>query len=225
MSYWFLLLAVALGAVIAFYLNPGKKVLQLLLSFSGAYLLSMTVLHLIPEVYNDHSQNIGVFILIGIIIQTILEFFSKGAEHGHVHIHTNTTKIPWILFISLYIHAFLEGMPLGIQNNSELLWAIIIHKIPVAVILVIFLIKSGLKKSYILGLVLIFAFASPIGSFFGEKIRFLHNYHEEISAVIIGIFLHISTAILFESSESHKFNLQKFIAIITGFSVALIGAL
>jgi zinc transporter ZupT len=224
MSYWFLLLAVALGALIAFYLKPGKKILQLLLSFSGAYLLSMTVLHLIPEVFYNNTSNIGVFILIGIIIQTTLEFFSKGAEHGHVHIHAKTTKIPWLLFVSLNIHAFLEGMPLGIQKNSELLWAIIIHKIPVAVILVIFLLKSELKKSYILALVVLFALASPLGSFFAEEVIFLHKYNQQITAVIIGIFLHISTAILFESSENHKFNLQKFVAIIIGFSVALLGA-
>ncbi|MGB5243306.1 MAG: ZIP family metal transporter [Lutimonas sp.] len=223
MSYWFLLLAVALGALIAFYLHPSKRILQLLLSFSGAYLLSMTVLHLIPEVYEGNSKNVGVFILIGIVVQTTLEFFSKGAEHGHVHIHPNTTKIPWLLFISLNIHAFLEGMPLGIQKNSELLWAIIIHKIPVAVILVIFLINSELKKSYVIGLILLFALASPLGSFFAEEISFLHNYDQQITAIIIGIFLHISTAILFESSENHKFNLHKFIAIIIGFSVALIG--
>ncbi len=224
MSYWFLLLAVALGALIAYYLNPSKRILQLLLSFSGAYLLSMTVLHLIPEVYDGNPKNVGVFILIGIVVQTTLEFFSKGAEHGHVHIHPNTTKIPWLLFISLNIHAFLEGMPLGIQKNSELLWAIIIHKIPVAVILVIFLIKSELKKNYVIGLILLFALASPLGSFFAEEISFLHKYNQQITAIIVGIFLHISTAILFESSENHKFNLHKFIAIIIGFSVALIGA-
>jgi hypothetical protein len=38
----------------------------------------------------------------------------------------------------------------------------------------------------------------------------------EITAIIIGVFLHISTVILFESSENHKFNLQKFLAIIAG---------
>ncbi len=224
MSYWFLLISVALGAFIAFYFNPSKKTIQLLLSFSGAYLLSMTVLHLIPEVYDENPNNMGIFILIGIVIQTTLEFFSKGAEHGHVHIHPNTTQIPWLLFISLNIHAFLEGMPLGIQKNSELLWAIIIHKIPVAVILAIFLIKSEIRKSYVIGLILVFALASPLGSYFAKEISFLHNYHQQITAIIIGIFLHISTAILFESSENHKFNLHKFIAIIIGFSVALIGA-
>jgi hypothetical protein len=40
-------------------------------------------------------------------------------------------------------------------------------------------------------------------------------------AVVIGIFLHISTTILFESSENHRFNLQKFVVIILGTLMAL----
>ena len=45
---------------------------------------------------------------------------------------------------------------------------------------------------------------------------FFELYSSEITAVIIGVFLHISTIILFESSENHNFNLHKFLAIIAG---------
>ena len=61
-----------------------------------------------------------------------------------------------------------------------------------------------------------FALMSPLGIYISEKALFLHEYHSEIIAVTIGIFLHISTIILFESSENHKFNFQKFTAILLG---------
>lgn len=223
MSNTLLILSVLIGATIALFVQPGKKSLQLLLSFSGAYLLSMTVLHLLPEVFETQQQNIGLFILLGIIVQTVLEYFSKGAEHGHVHIHQDLKHIPWMLLISLNIHAFLEGMPLGSGHNPELLWAILIHKIPVAIILILFLKQSGLAKWMVGLFILIFAIASPMGSIFTKEIDFLQDYFVEITAIIIGIFLHISTAILFESSQNHKFNLQKFIAILIGFGIALLG--
>lgn len=35
-------------------------------------------------------------------------------------------------------------------------------------------------------------------------------------AIVIGIFLHISTTILFESGSDHRFNLYKIVAILTG---------
>jgi hypothetical protein len=57
---------------------------------------------------------------------------------------------------------------------------------------------------------------SPLGMLFGDKILFFTTYTLEITALIIGVFLHISTIILFESTENHKFNLKKFIAILLG---------
>ena len=87
MSYLALILSVILGFVIVIVIKPKTKIIQLLLSFSGAYLLSITVLHLIPEVFENQQKKIGLFILLGIVFQTILEYFSKGAEHGHIHYH------------------------------------------------------------------------------------------------------------------------------------------
>jgi hypothetical protein len=63
---------------------------------------------------------------------------------------------------------------------------------------------------------------SPLGSWVSGNFSFIHLYEDQLNALIIGVFLHISTAILFESSENHKFNLQKFIAILIGFAVAFL---
>jgi hypothetical protein len=57
---------------------------------------------------------------------------------------------------------------------------------------------------------------SPLGVLLGDKFSFFSTYSTEITALIVGVFLHISTIILFESTENHKFNLQKFIAILLG---------
>ena len=62
---------------------------------------------------------------------------------------------------------------------------------------------------------------SPLGVFVAEQISFFTTYHSEITAIIIGVFLHISTIILFEGSENHKFNLKKFIAIVLGILVTV----
>jgi hypothetical protein len=39
---------------------------------------------------------------------------------------------------------------------------------------------------------------------------------------VVGVLLHISTTILFESSAGHVFNIRKFIAILTGIFIAAI---
>lgn len=220
MIYLILILAVLFGAAIVLLTKPSKVFTQLLLAFSGAYLLSTTILHLLPEVFENHNHQAGLFILLGIIIQSVLEYFSKGLEHGHVHIHKDIKTVPWLLFLSLSFHAFFEGIPLANITNYSLLWAIVIHKIPIAIVLTAFLTQTKLKKTVILMLILIFAIMSPLGCILCENVSFIKTHHTEITAIIVGVFLHISSIILFESSENHTFNFRKFIAIIIGFGIA-----
>lgn len=238
MRYLLPFLSVVLGYGMALILKPSnKKSLKLLLAFSGAFLLSLTVLHLLPEVYegsvhaheghdhghdHDHSHNnpIGIFIMAGIVFQIILEYFSKGAEHGHVHVHgdDHMHKMPWLLFISLCIHALLEGMP--VSHHEDLAWGIAIHHFPIAIILTAFFINSGLNKIAIALFMVAFAAMTPLGTFLSEELSFISDYFTEISAVVVGILFHISSTIIFESSEGHKFNLAKLLVIILGVIMA-----
>ena len=156
MIYAILIIPVIIGFGVVQLIKPNSKHLQLFLSFSGAYLLSVTVLHLLPEVFETQKQNIGLFILLGIVLQTGLEYLSKGAEHGHIHSHDFEKKVPWLLLSSLCMHAFLEGMPLGIEENNNLLYAIVIHKLPIAIILAIFLKNSSLSKGMVFLILFLF---------------------------------------------------------------------
>jgi len=225
-DYIILLSSVFVGSIIAFYIkNISQNNTKLLISFSGAYLFSITVLHLIPETFaGEHNHTIGLFILIGFFLQIILEQFSKGVEHGHGHIHGS---VPLSMLIGLGVHSFIEGMPLGNHHHhshmhSSLLSAIALHKIPVGIVLTHMLIESKMSKPKIIILISLFAITTPLGTFFSEYISNISNYYPEIIAIVIGMFLHISTTILFESSEGHHFNSRKAIAIIIGSSIALI---
>lgn len=219
MDYLLPLLSVLLGYVVALFIKPKKKNnLKLLLAFSGSFLLSLTVIHLLPEVYESHNHSTGIFIMIGILFQIILEFFSKGAEHGHVHGHHNLYQIPWLLFISLCIHAFLEGMPVSHHHNLAL--GIAIHHFPIAIILTTFFINSHLNYKAILFFMTTFALMTPLGTFCSNYFPVLTDYYTEITAVVIGILFHISSTIIFESSEGHKFNIAKVSMIIFGIALA-----
>ncbi len=207
--------AVFIGALIVFIFRPSnQKNLKLLLAFSGAFLLAITIFDLLPEVFEDNpfAKRTGVWIMIGILLQKVLEYFSKGAEHGHIHLGANSYRIPKLLFISLGLHAILEGFP--IHHTDGILIGIIIHKIPIAMILTTFLLNTKIKKTVIILTLTIFAFMTPFGTFMSEYIGVVQNYYKEITALVIGIFLHVSTTILFESNEGHKFNVSKLLVIL-----------
>lgn len=224
MNYILPLLSVLLGFSIALWIKPNdKKNLKLLLAFSGSFLLSLTVMHLLPDVYKPtHVRpgrlNIGIFIMIGILFQIILEFFSKGAEHGHVHGHDKMTQMPWLLFISLCLHAFLEGFPVG--HHHDLAIGIAIHHLPIAIILTTFFLNAELNKIALFIFMLTFAIMTPLGTLVSNSFPMLTQFYTEITAIVIGILFHISSTIIFESSEGHKFNIAKVSVIILGIVLA-----
>ncbi len=229
MNYIFPFLSVCLGFLFVYVVKPSNpKVLKILLAFSGGFLLATTIFHLIPEVFTvdevhvhehtNHHKDIGIFVMIGILFQICLEYFSKGAEHGHMHENIDSHRFPMMLFVSLFLHAFLEGFP--IHQAHQMLTGIIVHKLPVAMILSFFLIKSKLKRAYVFLFMFLFAIATPMGTLLAEQFTFVGDYFRKVMAVVIGVFLHISTTILFESSAGHKYNIAKVTAIISAVTIA-----
>ena len=219
MNYLLPLLSVLIGYVFALVFQPkDKSKLKLLLAFSGSFLLSLTVSHLLPEIYESNNNRIGLFIMVGILFQIILEYFSQGAEHGHVHGHDKMNHIPWLLFISLCIHALAEGFP--VAHNHDLAIGIAIHHLPIAIILTTFFINANLDKRAIFLFMVTFAIMTPSGTILSDYLPILNVYYTEITAVVIGILFHISSTIIFESSEGHKFNIAKISMIVLGFAMA-----
>jgi zinc and cadmium transporter len=217
------------GLAIFLMKKDNSNRLKLVLSFSGAYLFSITILHLMPDVYKTGNSEIGLFILGGFLLQIVMEQFSEGIEHGHIHKHHHQHHIfPIGIMGSLCLHAFLEGMPLAQKQHNELVFGIALHHIPASFALGSVLIQNNLGKSKIIALLILFAVMSPLGYWLSFEIGRgsignIDVYFDRIMGVVIGIFLHISTTILFESSVDHKFNLKKMVAVLLGIGIALIG--
>ena len=213
-------LSVVLGAVLVFLgLTKSQKRLRLLLAFSGAFLLSTAITSLLPEIFAHADTSISYWILAGIVVQVVLENISKGAEHGHIHIHKNAS-LPWALFLGLSLHALIEGFP--IHNHTKLLWAIVIHKLPIAMLLTAALWQTKTSIRLRIALLIGFALMTPLGSYLNETAVFLKPYAVQITALVAGVTLHISTTILFESAENHRFNRSKVIVILVGLGLAAV---
>src|SRR5512138_351261 len=95
MDYLLLLSSILLGAISVFLFRLYEpRHVKLLNAFTGAYLLCLTMLHLLPELYHSHGAGIdvakaeitlGVLILAGFFTQIALDVISLGVEHGHSH--------------------------------------------------------------------------------------------------------------------------------------------
>lgn len=232
-----LFLSVALpGLLILRWQSFDESKSKYFLVFAGAYLFSMTIIHLIPDVFlsGEDPFNLGLYILIGFFIQKVLENFSKGVEHGHFHAD-GAYSIPYLM-IALGLHSFLEGSIItdslhahhahdsvhGHGGSSKILLGIVMHKIPAALALMALLISQVKKRSKAILFLLIFALASPLGLAFSEFVGHSEHFPDQyliiLFAIVAGSFLQISTTIFIESDPDHKLNWKRF-------SVSVLGAL
>ncbi|TAG54552.1 MAG: zinc permease [Cytophagales bacterium] len=225
------------GILIIYYPELNKKNFKYMLTFSGAYLFSITVLHILPELFmvtNSHIY-IGLFVLLGFYFQIIIDYFSQGVEHGHSHHnHSNGSKGIYMLFISLFIHSLLEGTllvhPHATHEHDEvrhLLFGLMLHKIPESFALAAVLIIAIQQKKWVIILIFIYALASPIGLALSNIVSINNFYSSKLFsylfAFVAGNFLHISTTIFFESeSKDHQFKAAKMITMVLAGILAIL---
>ena len=240
MDYLILASSIVAGALTMLWFRLERNHLRLFNAFTGSFLLCLTFLHLLPELYHDagitteaardHMDlRLGGLILAGFFVQIVLEFFSHGIEHGHAH-HVHG-RMPLGVIIGLCLHALIEAMALGDSNSSHdpasrrlLLWSIVLHNYPVSIALLGMLLHAGMGRGSALGILGLFAIMAPIGMTLSGHTS-LAAHSRELMAFVIGIFMHISTTILFESGDGHRFNRNKTIAIVIGAAVGVASVL
>jgi zinc transporter ZupT len=188
-----LLLAPLLSGLFIFLVPKGNSTnFKLLLVFAGSYLFSITVIHILPELYENSLglEQIGLFVLIGFFLQQMLEYFTSGIEHGHLHTdehhhthdHSHHDHVhehhhshgkgvsAFVLLLALCIHAFLEGSMLAqplnegpVYDVNAILLGIALHRAPAAFALMTVLsFQLGSRRKAMPHLV-VFSLAAPVG--------------------------------------------------------------
>lgn len=220
-----LISSVVIGAAIASFsgISQNNMWFKWVLAFSGAYLFGVTISHILPEAFQDGmSHTVAASILGGFLVQYFLDFFSGGIEHGHFHAHGK--RLPIGLLLGLFIHSFIEGIPASVDHHhhhqDSILWAIFIHKIPISIVLFILLKQLLASRRSLILILSLFALTGPLGFLLGDTLLFFQDNSKELMGFTAGIFLHVSTTIIFESEEQHTLNIKKMIAVILGFIIA-----
>ncbi|MEC5156835.1 ZIP family metal transporter [Chryseobacterium sp. MP_3.2] len=221
-----LIFSVLAGVFLGKFFGAQQKFAKNLLILSAGFLITICLNEVFPEVYASENENIGIFVIVGVLLQMLLENLTKGFEHGHFHHHHEEKNIlPFALMIGMFIHAFLEGIPLANETDilNPYLMGILFHNLPISFVLGAFLIQKGKFSSTSWLIIGIFAIASPLGLLVGNY--FNPNLKVYFLALVGGIFLHISAVIIFESNKNHNIDYSKILLVILGVGLALVGHL
>jgi hypothetical protein len=219
----------ALIGGLAVKLMNGRTInLNLPLIFAGSFLFAITVIHILPELFSisESPRRIAIFVLVGFFFQRLLEYFSRGVEHGHAHAHASDRGIDrFYIVMALVIHAMLEGAllthesPFHQQHESHsLLMGVALHHIPAAFALMVTMAASRWKWF----ILVVFAASAPAGMFLSHAVTFSFDFLLVLFALVCGSFLHISTTIFVESSPEHRFGFLKLITSVAGAGVAVL---
>lgn len=232
-------LLIIVGIVAWTLLLPGKRLLSdktvsCLSVFGGAFLFASCFINLVPHLYLTGFETprlhvkMGASVLLGYLVQLLLEYLTGGVEHGHNHCHEceehrHKTHPVTGLLIGLSIHSFLEGMPLVDPDgdiHQGLLYGIVLHNIPITLVLLGLFINNGYSFRRSLLLLLIFAVMTPLGSLCN---RYLLPGDEVLQAVlmgvVVGILLHVSVSILFDHNRN-RFGWVELVLIGVAFAAA-----
>lgn len=262
MTNWYIIIllfvsVLFVGAITFVFHNFFKNIRHYLTTVGVSFVLSLVCVHILPEIFQGNTKNIGAYLLLGFVIQIVLELFSRGIEHGHVHNHNAdgsiTVKRTLIsMFFGLCVHSLIEGIPLFLiddvdsgclhdHNHSHnhthsiltnegefsnvFFWAILGHKIPVAIVLMLFLIHSKISNNKIFLLFILFAIMTPLGGMLGigmESLEKVNEISKVLLAITTGMLIHITTLLVFEEYHNQRDKIKNIGLIITGLVLGLI---
>lgn len=219
-----LILSVLAGVLLGKFFGSKHAFAKYLLILSAGFLITICLNEVFPQVYHSENHNIGVWVIGGVLLQMLLENLTKGFEHGHFH-HTDDTILPVALIVGMFTHAFIEGIPLANETDvfSPYLQGILFHNLPISFVLGAFLFRNKKLSAYSWLIIILFAIASPLGILLGKY--FDPNLQPYFLAIVGGIFLHISSVIIFESNKNHNTDWTKIGLVILGVLLAMTGHL
>lgn len=230
-EYVLLFASVIAGGALGLHL-PGlhHRHVHLVLTVSGAYLLSVTALHLLPEAFGVGGVQPGWALLLGFFLQIVFEQMSGGVEHGHIHAHEGD-KLALPVLVGLSFHALLEGSPLTLDHaalhhghdHNHLLLGIALHKLPAGFALSVLLARAGYRRAITWALLLVFASMSPAGALLSEALMD-PRWTPYLLALVSGSLLHVGTTILFEAdgTHHHRVSWRKLAAVAAGIGAGLL---
>lgn len=236
------LLIFAIGMVTAIYplwrkhaMKPTEPA-QLGEALASGIFLGAAFFHMLPdairtfaELYTNTSYPIPELVCVGgFLLLLFLERLSL-TDHGHHHHHQPERYIPYILVLTLVIHALTEGAALGISGalpeTTMLFIAILAHKGSECFALSMMLLRFNLSLKKLMWIVTFFAFMTPLGILFGAEIsRFAVGSTGALTSALFnafaaGTFLYISTLhhVHFHAHEHHeKQGLLEFACLVAG---------
>lgn len=231
-----LLLISSSGLVIHMWQKIPEKILHLLVALGWGTMLSVSIVHILPESLEENSLAIYAF-LAGFILIYLIEELLTPHHHDHTHWdhthedpHEHLDHVIIVSWIAIFIHTICDGVGIraGLSISDELgisiLTGVAIHQVPVSLSLVSLLKQSHFWTKTQIILTLIFALAAPTGYLLSGSIIPTDNilFVSLITAFAGGSLLYVSNVEFLPMIHAQSSRKMKYITV-TLFVIGAVG--
>jgi len=180
-------IAAALANVLGAALVTGRRVwsprdLDMMIAFSGGFMISVAVVDMIPDAITMHGAAAGWMVLIGYLAvhltqHTLITHFHFGEETHHV-----TRAVGISALIGLMLHMLMDGVAIasgfaaGSTVGSLVVAAIILHKLPEGSTVSSLFLAAGFNRRNALGAAALLGFATVVGALLTVSFAPLSEY-------------------------------------------------
>jgi zinc transporter ZupT len=221
-------LVTAIGIyVINHYAEWGHRNAAYFMSFAAGVLISVTLLHVMPEAYGMNDQA-PIFILVGFMgLYVINRFLSAGDDHSHSKTNLMIGIIP---MIGIGIHSFIDGVIYTVTFNVSIFTGtlaaigMVLHEFPEGIVTFLLLERGGFsRRKAITWSLLAAAVSTPLGTL--PSYPFIADLEENILGMLLslsaGALLYVGATHLLPlvQNEKKKYTL---ISLLIGIVVAVI---
>jgi zinc transporter ZupT len=217
------------GWLVVSFLRSGQAhVMRLLSGVAAGYLISVTLVRVLPEAIEQGGPGmmfwaLGGFILVHAIEHGISPHFHYG-EETHVHVGTSMTGI--LALVGLSLHSMMDGMAItaAIRSHSNLgmlvFVGILLHRIPEGgTISSIFLARGfGARGAMMAAATL--AFAALLGSL-GQD--WLHIPLGPVLGVTAGLGIYVASSDLLPEAQKEK-GWKSTLSLLAGVAILLVSS-
>lgn len=199
-------LFIVIGASIAFLFPKKEKFIDFSLAFAFSVILMLLFTDLLPEacevLSGKHIFLFLVFVLVGVLLLRILDFFVPDHDHeeeklSKKQVKNNLAHIGVVASIALVLHNIIEGMAIYSTCTTSLRAGIMIalgvgfHNIPLGMVIAGTLYQNNKSKKKTIAIIL----GLMLSTFIGGIIMFFLN-GVALNEIFLGILLSITIGML-----------------------------
>jgi zinc and cadmium transporter len=204
-------LAAALGNLVGAlavvrHLRRSLRVIDACLGFGAGFMLAVTVLKVLPEVFNQSAGG-AIFVLLGYFAVHLAQHVFTSHFHFGEETHRVTAAAGISALLGLTLHTFFDGVAIasGFLVSSQLgillFLAVLLHKLPEGVTIASVMVAGGQSRNRALGAAAVLGGATILGVVLTEQVAPLARHGLALSA---GVTLYVAASNLVPEFQSKR---------------------